>query len=245
MAVDPKDDDETDDGTELAAERKVRRARSLSKSQRTVETALDDFIARANEKILDVSGFDAAAREQQLQAEIAELKKKLADAESDEANTKTSVALPKAKAAAVEPERIVETRLKWAPVIGAFLLGCGAMFAINLATKPDAPPTQTAAPTPPVAAQPGSPNTAATATPIAEPPTPPAPTTTTPTTPETPAQVTQLPTPKQPKQPKLPKQTATTTPATTTSETTPPPATTPPKATPQQGSGSGELYNPF
>lgn len=221
MAVDPTDDDETDDDKELAAERKVRAARSLMKSQRNVETALDDFIARANEKILDVSGFDSVAREQQLQTEIAELKRKLAEAEAD-ANSK----VPK------EPERVVEAKLKWAPVIGAFLLGCGAMFAINLAMRPSATPAQTAEPRP-------TPERAATTAPIAEPPP------TTPTTPTnevaqvqlTPAQVT--PTPKQPKQPKQPKA-ATMQPATTPAETATTPATTP-----KQGSGSAELYNPF
>jgi hypothetical protein len=266
MAVDSKDDDDVGEDSideELPLERKVRRARNLSKSQKTVEGALDDFIARANEKLLDVSEFDHAAKEQAYKKEIDELKKKLADAESRSIDA--AVTNPRgAKAAVVapppepvEPERIVETKTNWGMVIGAFVLGCAGMFAFNLATKDTAAPTQMAQPQP-TTTQPTTmqPATQPTAEPIAQPPPqstqtveqPAQPTTTEPPQPtqtaEAPKQPKQPKQPaQQPKQPKQPKQ------PTTNTTTTNPPDTQqpkpPPQPQPQQGSGSGELYNPF
>lgn len=244
MAVDPTDDETRDhkggdeeDESDLVPIKRQPKSLLASKSLPSVSSALDDFIISANQKLMDVAEFTPETREQGLRDEIAELKKKLATAESKAA-----------AAAATEAPAPAAGGRSWGAIIGAFVVGAGLMFAIGKLTAPSAPaaeatptavaPSQPpASPTPvadPVAHEPSAPTTATAATPPSEPvatPTPPTvavkqspPSSKTPKPAKTPSTPT---TPKQPKQPVAGQD---------GSASKPPPA----------GDGSGgDLYNPF
>lgn len=86
----------------------ARKLSALGKGAPDVESKLDEFISRANNDLLDVSAFDANSREHQLQREVDELKDKLAIAEARASGSKG-----------------------WGKAAIAFVVGCGAMFAIT------------------------------------------------------------------------------------------------------------------
>ena len=86
----------------------ARKLSALGKGAPDVESKLDEFISRANNDLLDVSAFDANNREHQLQREVDELKDKLAIAEARAHGSKG-----------------------WGKAAIAFVVGCGAMFAIT------------------------------------------------------------------------------------------------------------------
>jgi hypothetical protein len=233
MAEDASDDKRESDGDDnddpVVPVRRQTKALSAHRSAGSVENALDDFIIQAKQKTLDVSEFTPETREKQLREEIAELKRKLAQAE--ERNSE--------REATTTPGR------PWGAIVGAFALGAAAMFGFHLATKSDRPapvanaPTTTSEPSPPHAPQvpPTPPETPATAalppeTGSSGAPTPPTPQT---TATNTTAQVVKPP-PTKPG------------PNKTKPVRRPPPpgdGAAKPSSPPAAGSGSGDLYNPF
>jgi hypothetical protein len=241
MAVDPNDDDkqdekrdvdtdEADDESEFVPIKRQPKSLLASKSLPSVSNALDDFIISANQKPLDVAEFTPETREQSLRDEIAELKKKLAAAESKTAT-------------AAEPEAPTAGGRSWGAIVGAFVVGAGLMFAVGKLTSSSEAPRQYAPPAAMDESAPRPDDKPNVADPIAhEPATPVAPPVAVapPSEPamQTPAQPPKQPPtvaskqpPKQPKSPKQPKE-----PAQDGSASKPPP--------PQDGSG-GDLYNPF
>lgn len=256
MAIDPNDDDENrdatpdddDDESDLVPIKRQKKSLVARKSLPTVESALDDFIIQANQKLMDVAEFTPETREQGLRDEIADLKNKLAAAEAKAAKAADAVAV-----ASDIPEP-AQGR-SWGAIVGAFVVGAGLMFGIGKLTSSDAP--RPAIDSTPTAVAPGEP---APSTPTVTPPpvvepvaqqpatgttsTPP----TTPTPPTTTAQApsdrTTAPRPKQPtvaakqspKQPTSPKQPKAPAAGQPDSPPKPPPT--------QDGSGS-DLYNPF
>src|SRR6185369_3211385 len=86
----------------------ARKLSALGKGAPDVESKLDEFISKANNDLLDVSAFDANNREHQLQREVDELKDKLALAEARARGSKG-----------------------WGKAAIAFVVGCGAMFAVT------------------------------------------------------------------------------------------------------------------
>jgi hypothetical protein len=253
MAVDPNDDDKQDEKRDAGANENMdddesafvptkRQPKSLlaSKSLPTVENALDDFIISANQKLLDVAEFTPETREKALRDEIAELKKKLAAAES--------------KATAVDAPTPSPGGRSWGAIVGAFVVGAGLVFAVGKLTssheaaRPYAPPAamDETEPRPqdtpdvadPIAAQP----------PAVPPVEPPPPVTQPPVTPAATPPVTRPPavaakhSPKQPKQPEQPEQPEHAKQPTEPAAGHDGSAAKPPPA--QDGSG-GDLYNPF
>lgn len=260
MAIDPNDDDEHRDATpnddedesDLVPIKRQKKSLVARKSLPTVESALDDFIIQANQKLMDVAEFTPETREQGLRDEIADLKKKLAAAEA-----KAAAAAAAASTATEAPQ--ASGGPSWGAIIGAFVVGAGIMFAVGKLTSSDAPrpaaqPTPTAvAPSEP-APSPPTPTPAPVVDPVAHQsatgttPTAPATATTPTTTAQAPSEPVAAPRPKQPtvaaKQP--PKQPP-------RQQPTPKQPSVPaagqdgaaPKPTPPQDGSGSDLYNPF
>ncbi len=250
MAIDPNDDDEhrnakpddDEDESDLVPIKRQPRTLVARKSLPSVESALDDFIIQANQKLMDVAEFTPETREQGLRDEIAELKKKLAAAEAKAARAAETAAT------ATEAPQAGGGR-SWGAIIGAFVVGAGIMFAVGKLTSSEAPrPAAQSAPMAAAPSEPASTPPTATPPPVVDPVAQQPATGTTPTTPTTTAQAPSEPAmaarPKQPtvaakqspKQPKTPKQPSVPAAGQDGSAPKPPP--------PQDGSGS-DLYNPF
>jgi hypothetical protein len=91
----------------------------------SVATSLDDFITKANEGLLDVKE-NVPSRERELEAKVDELEKKLASAE---ARAKKAEAQ---RVAAAEPVMPMAPQSRgFGGIAIAFVLGCGAMFAVS------------------------------------------------------------------------------------------------------------------
>jgi hypothetical protein len=120
----------------------------------SVGSSLDSFITKANEGLLDVKE-NPPSRERDLEAKVTELEKKLASAEE-----RAKKAEEAKRAMAVEPVMPIAPQSRGVGgIVVAFVLGCGAMFAVStfvLKKEPDkttsvaepAPSAPTAAPTP-------------------------------------------------------------------------------------------------
>jgi hypothetical protein len=114
-----------------------RRLKALSQDAPNVESSLDNFIARANDELVDVSDFDptkSAQRELALKQEVDDLKQRLVK---------------------------VQTRRKpsagWGKLVIGYVLGCASIFAVSALMPKDAPPKQS---TTAVTAPPPAPTTA-------------------------------------------------------------------------------------
>jgi cell division protein FtsN len=195
-----------------------RKLQALGKDAPSVESSLDNFIARANDDLVDVSDFDptkAAQRELALKHEVDDLKQRLAK---------------------------VQTRGKpsqgWGKLVIGYVLGCASIFAVSALIPKDSPPQPSQAavttPSPVQATAPTPPPPAPSVTPI-EPAPAPAPVAAPVATPPAPAPTPIAATPEAPA-PKTTKKARRPAPA-------PQPQAAPPPA--QVGSGSDTLFNPF
>jgi hypothetical protein len=204
----------------------------------SVATSLDDFISKANQKLLDVKETPPPpSRETQLAAQVEDLKKQLeaAEARAKKAREQAEPVMPMAPPSS-----------GWGKAIVAFVLGCGATFAVTTmlpkrdtektVATPTPEPTTVAAPTPTPTPTPAP---TPTPTPSPSPDPDPAPVAATDT-----ATATATPTPAATKpvvaEKKTPKHTTSHASHGTDTHTT----TTPKPPDGAQG-GSDTLYNPF
>src|SRR5262245_16355644 len=78
MATDGENDEDEDDEPVNVPQRSISRLRSRE-SLPSVESSLDAFITKANEKLFDVANVKSESREDALQREVEDLKKRLSD----------------------------------------------------------------------------------------------------------------------------------------------------------------------
>jgi hypothetical protein len=203
----------------------------------SVETSLDRFIEKANEQLLDVSGFQPASKEPEpehaahaLQREIAALKAKLAAAE----------------ARAVEPVH----SSPWGKVLAGFVVGCATTAAVMLVLPKSSPsPQATEAQHAPQGSAVSTTQPPVVATPIETPPTPPT------APPPQPAAAPAAPAAASAPAAAVPATPAAAAPDPVTAKKRPGKRTAPPTKTdnpaspptqPAKGSGEGsDLFNPF
>jgi hypothetical protein len=106
----------------------------------SVESSLDAFIAKANEKLLDLADFDPATRERALERERDELTQQLAEARA---------LLADARDAATRTEAPSRRGSRWPGLIAAFVSGGAAVFAALAwmpQDRPEAAPARSPAP---------------------------------------------------------------------------------------------------
>jgi hypothetical protein len=163
MAVDHDDtsDDRDHDGgssdEDSGAVIASRRLTQLKKRESlpSVESSLDSFINKANEKLFDVANVKPENQEDALRREIDELKKRVADAEAKAAAAHSRAAEAEARVEIRRPKPV-------GAVLAAFVVGAGAMFAVSFlmpkkevpapaqAASSPAPPSTANEPAPPV-----------------------------------------------------------------------------------------------
>lgn len=101
-----------------------RKLQALGKGAPSVESSLDDFISRANQEVATISDASATPspvpREQALQSEVDELKKRLA---------------------AVRTRR--QPSAGWGKLVIGYVLGCASIFAVSALMPAGSPPPVT------------------------------------------------------------------------------------------------------
>jgi hypothetical protein len=145
--------------TPVSARRMLRRSRAsslrqLAASLPSVDHALDELIARANQTELDVGGWNTLPDAEALDTEsldVGLLETKLRDAEAREqalrqqlehlqegrrAEVEPRTAIAEPRTAVAEPRTTAAQPLAWLAVGGAFLAGLALMFAVARLTGP-------------------------------------------------------------------------------------------------------------